>query len=671
MGKLIFNKNLILNPYFIFGLFLKIIIIFFIFPTSIQEWFLPFLNQPYHNQLMNPWKSWLESGGSINAFPYGFGMYLLFKPAFLAFNFFELEVKYLYQFLLLIIDFVILLFFPFISNFNSKKVVLFYWLSPIIIVATYILGFNDIVILFLIFLCLYFIKQKKYFLAGFFIAFACSSKLSIVLIIPFFFYYIFNNRNLRKYFIRFALGFSIASIFFLIPSLLLNESVKMIVGSNQVNKIFTLNFELNKNLYIFVLPIFYLLLNYFVWRLRRINFNMLYVLIGLIFFVTAMLTPLSPGWFILSVGLFTYYQLKSDNTSIIIVSLFNCFYLLIVYLNNISKSFLIHSYINSIIFTLFIGLGLILIFRIYRQLIFENNFYKISRYPYLIGICGDSGSGKDYFSNALANLFGRNATSMLTGDNYHLWERNSSVWKLITPLNPNGNNLEAYSNDLLNLKNGITVEVNQYNHNLGKNTGYTSINPNDFIISSGLHTLFNSFSRDLLNLSIFLDMNDKLRKFYKMKRDIYERNYSKKNVFNALKKRAYDSKKFINPQKQYANLIFKIQPLYPAKIKFTNLKYEPQLKLNVTSRLGLNEHKMAKILMSICNLNVNFDNTNDISEVIFTIDGDVTADDLKVAANILCTDINELINDNFNFNPGITGVMQLIVLNHINQSLKK
>ena len=59
----------------------------------------------------------------------------------------------------------------------------------------------------------------------------------------------------------------------------------------------------------------------------------------------------------------------------------------------------------------------------------------MTRRPFVIGISGDSGSGKDTFANSIEGLFGKHSVTKLSGDDYHLWDRKKPIWQAMTHLN--------------------------------------------------------------------------------------------------------------------------------------------------------------------------------------------------------------------------------------------
>jgi hypothetical protein len=58
-------------------------------------------------------------------------------------------------------------------------------------------------------------------------------------------------------------------------------------------------------------------------------------------------------------------------------------------------------------------------------------------------------------------------------------------------------------------------------------------------------------------------------------------------------------------------------------------------------------------------------------EIQMMIEGDASAEDMAVAADILCSEIKEFLDIPVGWKHGVSGVMQLITLSHINQVLTR
>ena len=67
----------------------------------------------------------------------------------------------------------------------------------------------------------------------------------------------------------------------------------------------------------------------------------------------------------------------------------------------------------------------------------------IARSPkvFIIGVAGDSGSGKTTFTNAIRQIFGPDMVVTITLDDYHKFDREERHRLNITPLHPDANNL--------------------------------------------------------------------------------------------------------------------------------------------------------------------------------------------------------------------------------------
>ena len=104
-----------------------------------------------------------------------------------------------------------------------------------------------------------------------------------------------------------------------------------------------------------------------------------------------------------------------------------------------------------------------------RQNISNDQFYRTTRKPVLIGIAGDSGSGKDTLVDSLVGLFGVESCAKVSGDDYHLWDRRKPMWQVFTHLNPLANDLSKFFADVNCLSNGQGIWSRHYNHDTGKN----------------------------------------------------------------------------------------------------------------------------------------------------------------------------------------------------------
>lgn len=186
------------------------------------------------------------------------------------------------------------------------------------------------------------------------------------------------------------------------------------------------------------MPMAYLLSIYLLWRLQRISFDLFFAMLGIGFFLVLLLSPASPGWFLWVIPLLVYYQKETKHTEYSLIGLFSVLYIITSLLRLPQPLILEYNFVNDtvlklnttslgthsigLLYTLLLTIGIILVSRIWQQTIQKNDYYRLSRRPLVIGIAGDSGSGKDTLADSLIGLFGTHSVTKISGDDYHLWD---------------------------------------------------------------------------------------------------------------------------------------------------------------------------------------------------------------------------------------------------------
>ncbi len=169
----------------------------------------------------------------------------------------------------------------------------------------------------------------------------------------------------------------------------------------------------------------------------------------------------------------------------------------------------------------------------------------------VISICGDSGVGKSTMLSEIRKLFD-NSVCVET-DRYHKWDRGNENWKKYTHLNPNANYLEKLQSDAFNLSLGNKVITVDYDHKTGKFIDNVSIIPKDNLVLCGLHTMYESKLRDIIDVSIYIDAETRLKTQWKINRDCKLRGYSLEKVMENIEKRKQDFT-YISSQRQYTDI---------------------------------------------------------------------------------------------------------------------
>ncbi|MGC9045149.1 MAG: phosphoribulokinase [Thermodesulfovibrio sp.] len=179
--------------------------------------------------------------------------------------------------------------------------------------------------------------------------------------------------------------------------------------------------------------------------------------------------------------------------------------------------------------------------------------------PVLVGIAGDSGSGKSTFVKTLANLLGEKEVREICFDDYHSLDREERKAVKITPLHPRANNLGLAIEHMWHLKQGKKILKPVYDHSTGKFGEPEWVFPVPYIICEGLHTFYFSVLAVIYDLKIYYDTDLELKIIWKIQRDVVERGYFAEKVIEEIRERQKDIRNFVEPQSQYADILIKLK----------------------------------------------------------------------------------------------------------------
>lgn len=647
------------------GLILRVAALTFLpLATSINDWYGPFLSNFLQNPISDPWQSWIANGGDPQAFPYGVGMLVALAP--LGFvsqfggNIFSSAAAY--QGTLLLFDVGLLVISAALSRNAVSKAVNFYWVSPITLISIYVLGFNDVIPVFFLMASVLLLRKGKFWIAGLVLAFALSIKLSMVLALPVFAILFIRNRNIRAKARGFALGLISGSAALIAPLVFSSSAWLTTISENkEASKIWVPAVQFGPGASILLVPLAFAGVLYVIWRVRRLNFELFEASLGLVFLVVVLSVQSSPGWYLWVLPLLLAVDTSSNRRTGLLVWLFGtCFVFANApqILGNLGFAFAPSDLLTDILHTALMGAGILLALKVWRDGITANDFFVQSRKPFAIGIAGDSGVGKDTFASALIGVFGYSATTHLSGDDYHLWDRSRPMWQALTHLNPAANNLSQLERDSISLLSGRSVQVRHYNHSTGIYERKAVLRSNDFLIFSGLHTLKLPSLPSLLDLSIFLEMDENLRRRLKIERDVNVRGHSIEKVEKSLERRAPDVEKFINPQRLKADLIFKLEPSNSVSVSSGDAA-EP-MTVRFESRLGLDVQELKRVIVSLSQVDFEVENASNGDTESVTICGNPDSASIEAAARILAPRVLEFCDGKPQWQAGAVGLMQLV-----------
>jgi phosphoribulokinase len=175
--------------------------------------------------------------------------------------------------------------------------------------------------------------------------------------------------------------------------------------------------------------------------------------------------------------------------------------------------------------------------------------------PIMLGIVGDSASGKTTLSKGLVRLLGEDAVTHICTDDYHKYDRRQRAERGITPLNPDCNYLDIMAQHLQCLRVGDPILKPVYQHTDGTFGPLVYLQPERFTIVEGLLGYYTDEMRESYDVRVYLDPPESLRRQWKVDRDCTKRGYTTDEVLADLDRREPDSAAFIRPQHRHADMV--------------------------------------------------------------------------------------------------------------------
>lgn len=182
------------------------------------------------------------------------------------------------------------------------------------------------------------------------------------------------------------------------------------------------------------------------------------------------------------------------------------------------------------------------------------------RRPVLLGIIGDSAAGKSTLTQGLAKLLRSEYVTHICTDDYHKYDRAERAERGITAIHPDCNYLDILELQLERLHYGQPILKPVYDHATGKLVRPQYVQPREFVIVEGLLGFHTPVMRQFYDVKVFLQPPEDLRYVWKIKRDTTKRGYTRDQVLDELEKREPDSRDFIRPQRQYADIVVQFYP---------------------------------------------------------------------------------------------------------------
>ena len=180
--------------------------------------------------------------------------------------------------------------------------------------------------------------------------------------------------------------------------------------------------------------------------------------------------------------------------------------------------------------------------------------------PIMIGIVGDSGSGKTTITRGLVRVLGDEQVTHYCADDYHRYDRRQRAERDITPLHPDCNYLDVLRQDLGHLRANEGILKPVYRHGDGTFGPPEYLEPGRFVVAEGLLAFHSQALREMFDVRVYLDPPEELRRRWKVARDCSRRGYTTDQVLAELDRREPDSEAFIRPQRHFADVVVSFRP---------------------------------------------------------------------------------------------------------------
>ncbi len=177
--------------------------------------------------------------------------------------------------------------------------------------------------------------------------------------------------------------------------------------------------------------------------------------------------------------------------------------------------------------------------------------------PIIVGVAGDSGSGKTTFSNGIRRLIGDDLVSTICTDGYHKENREQRKQSGRLPLDPEANYLGLLAQHLADLKQGKTIEVPIYNHATGQFDPPEIFPPTPIVVVEGLHVLYPQFL-PFIDFSLYVDPDREVKWAWKWERDVKKRGHKAEALEQEMLQREAAFLRWIDVQKIDANIVIQV-----------------------------------------------------------------------------------------------------------------
>lgn len=179
------------------------------------------------------------------------------------------------------------------------------------------------------------------------------------------------------------------------------------------------------------------------------------------------------------------------------------------------------------------------------------------RQPLMLGLIGDSASGKTTLARGVVRILGHNGVTPVCLDDYHRFSRAERVARGLTDAHPAATDLELMARHLSMLRAGGTIRKPVYDHALGLLRGPETVAATGLVLAYGLLTLTPPSLASLFDLTIYLEPDAPLRQVWRLERDVQERGYTPEEVLARRAVRERDAATYVAIQRPHADIVLR------------------------------------------------------------------------------------------------------------------
>jgi len=173
----------------------------------------------------------------------------------------------------------------------------------------------------------------------------------------------------------------------------------------------------------------------------------------------------------------------------------------------------------------------------------------------VIGIIGDSGSGKKTVADGVEALLGADRVTDILLDDYYRYTRAERAEMGLTPSTPLVHDLALMEEHLRTLRRRRSISMRSYDHSDGTFGPIRTIEGRDIVVIHGLMGFPTPELKSLYDLAVFLMPEPDLLFRWKLRRDVLFRGYTEAEVLKRIASHLLDAKEFVVPQADLADVV--------------------------------------------------------------------------------------------------------------------